>query len=61
VIAGADDPAAPSEQAELIRNSIPDARLVVVEGAAHLANVEQPKEITRAVLDHLGSVSGGAY
>ena len=58
VIAGADDPAAPPEQAELIRDSIPDARLVVVEQAAHLANVEQPKEITRALLDHLEPVSG---
>ena len=53
VIAGADDPAAPPEQAELICDSIPHARLVVIEQAAHLANVEQPKDLTQALLDHL--------
>ena len=53
VIAGADDPAAPPEQAELICDSIPEARLVVIEQAAHLANVEQPRALTQALLDHL--------
>jgi 3-oxoadipate enol-lactonase / 4-carboxymuconolactone decarboxylase len=53
VIAGADDPAAPPEQAELICESIPEARLVVLEQAAHLANVEQSKALTQALLDHL--------
>ena len=53
VIAGADDPAAPVDKSELIRDSIPDARLVVIERAAHLANVEQPEAVTREILDHL--------
>jgi 3-oxoadipate enol-lactonase len=53
VIAGADDPAAPVNQAELIRDSILDARLLAVEEAAHLANVEQSEEVTRAILEHL--------
>lgn len=53
VIAGADDPAVPVDKAELIRDSIPDARLVVIEQAAHLANVEQPEAVTREILDHL--------
>jgi 3-oxoadipate enol-lactonase/4-carboxymuconolactone decarboxylase len=53
VVAGADDPASPPEQAELICDSIPHARLVVIEQAAHLANVEQPKALTSALLDHL--------
>jgi 3-oxoadipate enol-lactonase len=53
VIAGANDPAAPVNQAELIRDSIPDARLLVIEEAAHLANVEQPEEATQAILEHL--------
>jgi 3-oxoadipate enol-lactonase len=56
VVAGAEDPAAPPEQADLITRSIPDARFVVIEQAAHLANVERPGEVTRAVLDHLGPV-----
>src|SRR5215210_4777263 len=59
VIVGADDPAVPLEQAELLRDSIPGARLLVVEGAAHLPNVERPEKITRAVLAHLGTVSEG--
>jgi 3-oxoadipate enol-lactonase len=57
VVAGAEDPAAPPEQADLMTRSIPDARFVVIEQAAHLANVERPGEVTRAVLDHLGPVS----
>ncbi|MCA1717162.1 MAG: 3-oxoadipate enol-lactonase [Actinobacteria bacterium] len=59
VVAGAGDPAAPPEGAELIRDSIPDACLVVVEQAAHLANVEQPEAVTRAVLEHLEPVAKG--
>ena len=59
VVAGADDPAAPAEEAELIRDSVPDARLVVVEQAAHLANVEQPEAVTQAVLEHLEPVTKG--
>jgi 3-oxoadipate enol-lactonase / 4-carboxymuconolactone decarboxylase len=58
VIAGADDPAIPPEHAEFIRDSIPDSHLVVIEQAAHLANVEQPEVVTRAVLDHLEPVRG---
>jgi 3-oxoadipate enol-lactonase len=53
VIAGAEDPVATVDGAESIRDSIPEARLVVIEGAAHLANVEQPEAVTQAILDHL--------
>jgi 3-oxoadipate enol-lactonase len=57
VIAGADDPAAPPENGKLIRDSIPDAQLVIVSQARHLTNVEQPEEVTRAVMAHLEPVS----
>jgi len=53
VIAGADDPAIPLDHAELIRDSVPDARLLVVPRAAHLANVEQPGMVAQAIVDHL--------
>jgi 3-oxoadipate enol-lactonase len=56
VVAGADDPAAPPDQAELIRDSIPNASLEVVTDAAYLANMEQPEAITQAILDHLSPV-----
>jgi hypothetical protein len=35
---------------------MPDARLVVFSPAAHLANIERPKAVTRAVPDHLQAV-----
>jgi 3-oxoadipate enol-lactonase len=54
VVAGADDPATPVEHAELLASRIPGARLLVLERAAHLANVERAEEFTNAVLDHLG-------
>jgi 3-oxoadipate enol-lactonase len=54
VVAGAEDPATPVEHAELLASRIPDARLRVLERAAHLANVERAEEFTIAVLDHLG-------
>jgi 3-oxoadipate enol-lactonase len=53
VLAGADDPATPPAQAELIAAGIPGAELVVVADAAHLLNVEQPQAFNTAVLEHL--------
>jgi 3-oxoadipate enol-lactonase len=53
VVAGAEDPATPTEHAELVASRIPGARLHVLEGAAHLANVEQAEYFTQAVLEHL--------
>jgi pimeloyl-ACP methyl ester carboxylesterase len=41
VIAGADDAATTPADAALIAERVPGARLVVVDDAAHLANVEQ--------------------
>ena len=49
VVAGADDPATPVEHAELIASRIPDARLVVLEHAAHLANVERAEAFNEAL------------
>jgi 3-oxoadipate enol-lactonase len=54
VVAGAEDPATPVEHADLLASRIPDARLVVLEHAAHLPNVERAGAFTNAVLDHLG-------
>jgi 3-oxoadipate enol-lactonase len=54
VVAGADDRATPVEHAELVADRIPGARLVALERAAHLANVERAEEFTEAVLEHLG-------
>ncbi|MEP6973042.1 MAG: 3-oxoadipate enol-lactonase [Actinomycetota bacterium] len=53
VIAGAQDLAAPVDQAELINNGINDCRMAVVERAAHLLNVERPENVNALILEHL--------
>lgn len=55
VIAGEDDPATPPEHGRRLEGGIPGARLLVVPDARHLANVEQPEAITRAIDGHLGA------
>jgi 3-oxoadipate enol-lactonase len=52
VIAGADDPAIPVAHSTRIVERITGARLAVVDRAAHLANVEQPGQVGRLLLDH---------
>lgn len=53
VIAGADDPVTPPARALELQAGIPGASLVVLAGASHLANIEQPAAFTQAVVDHL--------
>ncbi|HEU5213619.1 MAG TPA: 3-oxoadipate enol-lactonase [Gaiellaceae bacterium] len=55
VIAGADDPATTPEVCAGLADAIDGARLVVLDGAAHLANVEQPESFARALVSHLQS------
>jgi 3-oxoadipate enol-lactonase len=49
VIAGAEDPATPPDDGELIAARIDGARFEVVLDAAHLANIEQPEQVTRLI------------
>lgn len=58
VIAAAEDPATPPEHGELIRDSVPGAGFDLIPNAAHLANVEQPEAVGRAILGHLEPVAG---
>ncbi|MFI0352134.1 3-oxoadipate enol-lactonase [Actinomadura sp. 9N407] len=54
VIAGADDPATPPEgHADRLADGIPGARLLVIDGAAHLAGAERPGPVTDAIIAHL--------
>jgi 3-oxoadipate enol-lactonase / 4-carboxymuconolactone decarboxylase len=55
VVAGAEDQATPLDHARRIAAAIPDARLEIVEGAAHMGNVERPAEFTALILSHLRS------
>ena len=53
VIAASEDPSTPPAHAALIARAIPGARLTVIRGAAHLANVQTPGPITAALREHL--------
>ena len=55
VVAGADDIATPPDDAALIAEAIPGARLTVLPEAAHLANVEQPERFDATLLEFLSS------
>lgn len=49
IIVGELDHATPPSDAELMADRIPGARLTVIPGAAHLANLEQPDRFTQIV------------
>ena len=53
VIAGAEDQSTPPERGQEIAGRIRGARFVIIRGAAHLANVEQPEAVTNRILGHL--------
>lgn len=53
VIAGAQDPVVPPSVGQVLVDGIPDADLVVIDDAAHIANVAQPEKFNAAVLEHL--------
>jgi 3-oxoadipate enol-lactonase len=57
VVAGAQDPTCPPSVGTAMVESIPDARLEVVEEAAHIANVAQPGAVARVVRAHLEGTS----
>ncbi len=54
LLVGEDDPAAPLEAAEGIAAAMVSARVTVIEGVAHLANVEAADAVTAAIRAHLG-------
>ncbi|MFD4248324.1 3-oxoadipate enol-lactonase [Amycolatopsis thermoflava] len=53
VIAGERDPATPVSSSREIAGAVPGARLVVVPGASHLANVERPDVVDQLISEHL--------
>jgi pimeloyl-ACP methyl ester carboxylesterase len=52
---GARDLIAPVAHGERWRDALPDARFEVVDDAAHCAQLEQPDQVARLVLEFLGS------
>ena len=59
VVAGWQDLALPPAHQQLIADSIPGAELLTVSPGAHLANLEQPLQVTGLLLGHFDA-SGGA-
>lgn len=53
VLVGALDTVCPPAEAERIVSLLPQARLVVIDGAAHLANQEQPVVFNEVIDDFL--------
>jgi pimeloyl-ACP methyl ester carboxylesterase len=56
---GKADRRAPLSVAQQLQSAIPNARLVVIPGAGHESNVEQPARFNSAVLDFCRSASVG--
>ncbi len=54
VLTGSDDPVVTPADGDALAAAITGAGHSVVEGAAHIANVEQPDAFTAALLRHLG-------
>ncbi|MGW7636768.1 bifunctional 3-oxoadipate enol-lactonase/4-carboxymuconolactone decarboxylase PcaDC [Streptomyces decoyicus] len=55
VVAGRADPATPPARSRELTDGIPDASLVELSAAAHLAGVERPAPVLAALLGHLAS------
>jgi 3-oxoadipate enol-lactonase len=53
VVSGADDLALPPEHQRVIAEEIPGAELVTLSPAAHIPTVEQPRQVSGAILGHL--------
>jgi 3-oxoadipate enol-lactonase len=53
VVVGADDLITPPSDAESMSRSVEGSRLVVIEGAGHVSNLERPDEFNRALEEFL--------
>lgn len=56
IIVGSDDQLTPTADAELMHREIRGSRLEVIQGAAHLSNLEQPSEFNRALNNFLAAL-----
>jgi pimeloyl-ACP methyl ester carboxylesterase len=55
LVVGDRDPFVPVNDAQAFTAAIPNAELVTIAGAGHLAFLENPEEVNRAILDFLDS------
>jgi len=56
VVVGADDEYTPVSDAQAMHAALPDSTLRVIEGAAHLPNLERPEEFNAALADFLAGL-----
>ncbi|MFB9832470.1 alpha/beta fold hydrolase [Actinoallomurus acaciae] len=59
IVVGDGDEFTPIGDARLMHQIIPDSTLVIVEGAAHMPNLEAPAEFNEALSAFLDSIPGG--
>ena len=59
VIAGAEDPATPPDHGRAIADGIPGARFELIEGAAHLANIEKADVVTPLIAGFIDAEQEG--
>ena len=59
IIHGADDQIVPLAEAQAMHEAIKGSKLVVLEGAGHLPNLEQPDAFNDAVIDFLEETEAG--
>jgi 3-oxoadipate enol-lactonase len=57
IITGSNDVLMPMPTSEAMHAAIPSSRLAVIEGAAHLSNVEAPEQFNAEVQQFLGQLS----
>ena len=60
IIVGEQDPGTPVSMARDIHNAMPGSELVIIPNAAHLSNIEDATNFTRAVMDFLTGKEVGA-
>jgi pimeloyl-ACP methyl ester carboxylesterase len=58
VVVGELDQLTPPADSEAIANGIPGARLVIIDGAGHMANMENPEAFNDALLAFMGDATG---
>ncbi len=57
IVVGVEDTITPPSDSEAMAEKIRGARLVRIEGASHLSNVERPEEFNRALVDFVDGLS----
>ena len=57
VLSGRDDPACTVDQGIVLHRLIDHSKMVIIEQAAHLSNIEQPEIFNRTVREFIDSVA----